>query len=202
MKNILNHQDTKTQSKRNLILLGVLVSWWFMTSSAQAAPFIYGPTSCDFTVTFPEKPFIEKKCADGTCVEVVTYTQMSEASSINFRTTCNPQDAKAVSLYEAEDLKKTLLSMVKEAKLETYDSDSAVLEDKTKTAVAMATGRRNDRDVLYIGQMWVGKKSVLTIEGEMQGPENKKLEEAYMGILKSLHSKNAPPATPKPDLKK
>ena len=61
-----------------------------------------------------------------------------------------------------------------------------------KTSIALATGRRGEQDVIYTGQMWVGKQSILTLEGEMTGPENKEINDAYSEILRAVQVKKTP----------
>ena len=173
-------------------------------ATAQATPFTYAPPSCDFEVTFPEKPFIEEKCGkseDKSCDEVVTYTQMTDASSLDFRITCNKDDPKKLSAIKPGDLKATAEEMAKNAGVKTFASDNALVDNKFKTAVALATGVRGGRDVIYTGQIWIGESSAMTLEGEMLGPENKKINDLYSQILKSVKPKGAPdvrpPSTPK-----
>ncbi len=170
-----------------------------ISTPALAAPFTYAPDHCDFKITFPEKPFIEEKCTGAdkkSCDEVVTYTQMDDASSVNFRITCLKQDPKELQAYTPENLKTTLDEMVKEAGLHAFAQDSALTKNGTRTSVELATGKRNDRDVIYTGQIWIGKTSILSLEGEMLGPQDKKVDEVYSNILKSIKGKGEPDELP------
>ncbi len=162
---------------------------------ALAAPFTYTSPDCDFTVTFPEKPFIEKKCspsAPDKCEEIATFTQSIDQSGVNFRLTCNKAEPKDLSILTPDDLKKRLGALVKEANLIPYANDAAVIKDGMKTSIALATGRRGEQDVIYTGQMWVGKQSILTLEGEMTGPENKEISDVYSEILRAVQVKKTP----------
>lgn len=159
---------------------------------ALAEPFTYAPPHCDFTITFPEKPFIEEKCTSDktkTCEEVLTYTQMAGPASLNFRVTCLKEDPKILATYKTTNLTSTLDDMVKDTGLTSYGADAAEMENGIKTAVNLAGGIRNDREVVYTGQVWLGKNSIFSLEGEMSGPEDKKINEVYTQILKSVMPK-------------
>ena len=179
----------------------LLIAALLLTSTpAMADSYTYKPDSCDFNTVFPEKPFIEMKCSKDKpedCEEVATFTQTIDTSALNFRLSCRKADAKDLALLKPEDLKTRLSGMVKEAGLTPFKSDSALMEGNIKTAIALATGRRYDRDVIYTGQMWLGKASIFTMEGEMTGPENKKINDVYTEIMRSVKS-----ATEKSELKK
>lgn len=171
---------------------------------AAAEPFTYAPPHCDFTITFPEKPFIEEKCTSDkakACDEVLTYTQMAGPASLNFRVTCIKDDPKILATYKTTNLTSTLDDMVKDTGLTSYGADAAEMENGIKTAVNLAGGIRNDREVVYTGQVWLGKNSIFSLEGEMSGPEDKKINEVYTQILKSVMPKGTEAeakAKPKP----
>ncbi len=164
----------------------------FFTLSAHAGPFTYSPAHCEFNITFPEKPFIEEKCS-GTdkkdCDEVVTFTKAIDASSVNFRVTCLKEDSKILETYTHDALLSSLDTMVKEAGVESFAKDSATIDGYIKSAVNLASGVRNEREIVYTGQIWTGKTSILNMEGEMAGPQNKQIDDIYSEILKSISPK-------------
>ncbi len=165
----------------------------FFFTPAQAAPFTYSSPDCDFTATFPEKPFIEKKCDTANkCEEIATYVQTTDKSAVNFRLSCRKAEPKDLTLLTPDDLKKRLGVLVKEANLMPYANDAAVLKNGTKTSIALATGKRGEQDVIYTGQMWIGLQSVLTMEGEMTGPENEEINDIYSEILRAVQIKKMP----------
>ncbi|PZP57176.1 MAG: hypothetical protein DI586_01345 [Micavibrio aeruginosavorus] len=163
-----------------------------LANPAQAAPFTYTSPNCDFTAAFPEKPFIEKKCVADKCEEIATFVHTIDSSAVNFRLSCHKVDPKDISLLTPDDLKKRLSALIKEAGLMPYAADAAIIKDGIKTSIAMATGRRGEQDVIYTGQMWVGKNSILTMEGEMTGPENQKINDMYGDILKDVQIRKTP----------
>lgn len=186
--------------KKVLIAALLLIS-----TPAMADPYTYKPASCEFNTVFPEKPFIEVKCPKDKpddCEEVATFTKTLDASALSFRLSCRKASATDLSLLKPEDLKKRLAALVKQANLEPFTSDSALLEGNVKTSIALATGRRNERDVIYTGQMWLGKSSIFTMEGEMTGPESEEINNAYTEILRSVKNSSAKPKAPKAEPKK
>lgn len=169
------------------------------SAAAQAEPFTYAPAQCEFKITFPEKPFIEEKCSGPDkqkCDEVVTFTKTSDASSVNFRVTCLKEDPKILETYTHDALASSLDTMVKDAGLTSFAKDSATIDGYIKSAVNLAAGARNDREIVYTGQIWTGRNSILNMEGEMAGPQNKQIDDLYSEILKSIGPKK--PTTQKP----
>lgn len=163
-----------------------------------AEPYVYAPATCDFTITFPEKPYIEKKCSgEATCAEVVTFTKVLDiGSSVHFRVTCLPMPATELARYTPDIMETTLNEMLKQANLEPYSMDSEE-KDGVKRAGSVSFGKRNDQDVLHTGQLWVGKTSLFTIEGEMLGTSSDKLNQLFADILKTIQLKSSVSAAKK-----
>jgi hypothetical protein len=188
--------------------LGALVSWWFKksvpvaamilftSSPALAEPYIYAPETCDFTIAFPEKPFTENKCTGEkkeSCAEVVTFTHtVGMDAAVRFRVTCMPGDAEELAKYTSEVMKATLSRMLQDAGLEAYDlTSSENKETKTKHASTVSVGQRDGKDVIYNGQIWIGTKSIFSLEGEISGPQNDTADKVFADILKSVQMKKA-----------
>lgn len=156
-----------------------------------AAPYVHAPQTCEFTITFPEKPHSETKCSaqSEACAEVVTFAKVPHiGASINFRVSCLPLTEKDVATYTPEVMKQTLSRMLEEAHLPPYSLE-AEEKDGVKRASSVSLGTRNGQDVMYTGQIWVGRHSMLTVEGEMQGPQNDTLDRIFAEILKSLRAR-------------
>lgn len=161
---------------------------------AWAEPFTYGPENCEFQITFPEKPFIEKKCAENIndCTEVVSYTKAIGAEgSTNFRVTCNPVSADDVEKYTPDIIKETLNQLIKANNMTTFNSEARV-KDGYKTASAISLTEKDGKPVIYNGQIWVGKKSMFTIEAEIRGKSDK-VDEVFADILRKTYPKDKPP---------
>jgi hypothetical protein len=162
------------------------------SSPAFAAPYTYAPEHCEFKITFPEKPYIEQKCTSGEkkqCTEVVTYTKVVTAdSSVNVRVTCNQKDPDELARYTPAIMEETIKQMVNDANLET---DNTEMMDKNgyKSAAAISIGTRGDREIVYTGQIWIGKTSLFTLEADMTGPQNAEADKLFTDILKDMRPK-------------
>jgi hypothetical protein len=175
---------------------------------AMAEPFTYGPEPCEFQVTFPEKPLIEKKCSGvgiDNCTEVVSFTKTAGVnSSTYFRVTCTSIKGDEVSKYTPAIIEETLRQLLKSNNLEAYDIQSAET-DGYKNASAISLSVRDDKSLIYNAQMWLGKKSMLTLEAEMAGDQNDAIEKTFADILKNSYPKDRPPtpaSNPAPDAPK
>ena len=172
-------------------------------SPALAAPFTYAPEHCEFKITFPEKPYFEQKCTSGEkkqCAEVVTYTKVVAAeSSVNFRVTCNQQDPGELARYTPAIMEETIKQLVSDANLE-FDHTEMMEKDGYKSAAAVSIGTRGDRDIVYTGQIWIGKTSLFTLEADMTGPQDAEADKVFTDILKSMKPKKEPEAKSKKPL--
>ena len=165
----------------------------FASLPALAAPFTFAPENCDFQITFPEKPFIEQRCKEDKkdCEDIATFTQTKDASAISFRVSCRPEKTEELKKIKSDDLKRILQDMAKTAGAAPFADDAASLEGNVLSAVTLAIGKRNERDLLYTGQIWVGSKSLFTLESEITGPDNEAINKTYSGILKDMKLKSA-----------
>jgi len=146
-----------------------LIPLILISSPALAEPFTYAPKECEFQITFPEKPFIETKCANEgkDCTEIVTYTKAVGAnSSTNFRVSCNPLSNAESDKYTPAILEETLKQMSKSAGLEPYDTQSSE-DNGYKKAATLSLTERDGKALIYNGQIWAGGKSIFTLEAEM-----------------------------------
>lgn len=160
-----------------------------------AAPYTYGPDNCEFQVTFPEKPFIEKKCGQNVsnCTEVATFTKaVGPESSTNFRVSCNPLASGEIEKYTPEIIEETLNQLVKSNNLVPYNSQSSD-KDGYKSASSISLSQRDGKALIYNGQIWIGKRSMFTVEAEMLGPTNEAVEKTFVSIMKNTYPKDLPP---------
>lgn len=171
-----------------------LLSLCLFPIPAFAETYTYAPESCEFQIAFPERPFIENKCPNGkenACTEVVTFTHaVGMDSAVNFRITCLSGEQAELGKYTPDIMKETLNQMLKEAGLEAYDlTASEDKETKIKRASTVSVGQRGGKDVIYNGQIWIGKKSIFTLESDISGPANEKADKVFADILKSVQAK-------------
>jgi hypothetical protein len=167
-----------------------------LASPVSAEPFTYGPEDCEFQITFPEKPFIEKKCGQNVtdCAVVATYTKaVGSSSSTNFRVSCSPLNPTEAEKYTPPVIEETLKQLVKSNNLITYDLQSSK-NDGYKSASAISLSQRDDKPLIYNAQIWVGKSSIFTIEGEMAGDNNDIVQETFATILRNTYAKDRQPA--------
>ena len=161
---------------------------------AWAEPYTYGPDHCEFQITFPEKPFIEKKCAENIkdCTEVVSYTKaIGTEGSTNFRVTCNPVSPEDIQKYTPDIIKETLNQLIKANNMTTLNAQASE-KDGYKTASAISLSEKDGKPVIYNGQIWVGKKSMFTIEAEIHGKSDK-VDAIFANILRSTYPKDKAP---------
>lgn len=170
-----------------------------MSSPALAEPFTYAPEGCEFKVTFPEKPYITQKCSSGDekkCEEVVSYTKVINIdSSVNFRVICSKATAQQIEDYTDEDMRGTVEQMATEASLEPNEAE-VVAKDDFKSATIVTIGDRGDREVFYTAQLWVGKKSIMSLEGDMSGPQSEDSDKVFTEVLKNTGPIELPMSKP------
>lgn len=159
-----------------------------VSTPAFAAPFTYAPEGCDFTITFPEKPFIEQKCTSGPdkkCVEVVSYTKVvSGDSSVDIRLTCDQLAAADRAAYTEEKLEELVRDMAKISNVEPSEI-SKETKGNVSTAAMVSVGLRGEREIFYTAQAWRGPASLFKLEASMLGPQNDKADQAFAAILRS-----------------
>lgn len=172
-----------------------------------AAGFTYAPAHCDFSASFPEEPFKRVQCKDESekeCFEQLIYTQVFALdSSVNFRVICNPADEGAYDKYSAAVMETTLKAMTRDNYVKIIDS--SFREDKGyKQAGLVAEGERGVSSKIYIAQLWIGQKSVMSVEAELVGAPNDEADALFSHLLEGVRpadknqKDNAPATEEKP----
>lgn len=167
----------------------------FLVSSggfASAEPFTYAPDHCDMEVTFPEKPFIEKKCtSSGTkteCSDVVTFKKLAPPdTALNVRVTCVSHEKSVLDTYTPAVVEETLKRMTKDQNMEVYNIVSDLI-DGLRGTTSTSIGTESDVSYIYTGQIWIGEKSLFTIEAKTTG-ENESIDKIFAEVLESTHAK-------------
>jgi hypothetical protein len=157
---------------------------------AQDKSFTHKPASCDFQIAFPEKPFIEQKCVrknnQSDCHDVVSYTKAAGVeSSLNIRFSCRTLGAQEKEQLSDTALNAALEDMVASNNLETTGVQLQQ-QDGYRSASVIGFGKKGNQDVIYNAQMWVGSTSLMTLEADMTGKQNEKIEKEFSTILKSV----------------
>jgi len=174
-----------------LLFSTILTCSIFANISAQAEPFTYAPDFCDMQVTFPEKPFIETKClnagAERNCTDIVTFKKIAPPdASVNFRVTCVEYTPEELATYTNEIVEKTLEKLLSDQGFEAYDVSSDDVDD-VRRSTTMSVGTKDNIPYIYSGQIWIGKKSMFTIEAQMKGDKNDDIEATFANILRETY---------------
>ena len=167
-----------------------------MTSTARAdkKSYEYSPAPCEFTVSFPEEPQPIQKCDTGgkRCYDQLSYTQVFELSAtVNFRVICNPADKATIDYYTPAVMQRTLEAMTKRATVAVSDFETSAREAETyRQAGLVGESKIAGEPTIYLAQLWVGKKSIFSVEGELIGESYKEAEELFRDILRSVSFKD------------
>ncbi len=175
---------------RNDVIALLLIM--FLPFAAHAEPFTYQPDFCEFTITFPHEPEVEHKCEDRErtrCYDEVTYTRVPVSEgSVNFRIICNKIGQDVIDAYSGEVMQKTLAAMTKDKIVDTYDTNFREA-DGYKQASLVGEGVMGRISTLYIGQLWIGKKSAFSVEGQMLGAQSDVVDQLFSDILRTIRYK-------------
>ncbi|MBU0859069.1 MAG: hypothetical protein KJ667_03950, partial [Alphaproteobacteria bacterium] len=124
---------------------------------------------------------------------IITFTKVIDLeATYNFNVTCNPSSEENYERYSGEVMKATLDAMVGKDNLTDYKTDYAE-RDGTKQAIIVGTGKINDRESIYSAQLWIGKSSTFTVEGEMLGFAGDEADKTFADIIASAGPKPAAP---------
>ncbi len=150
---------------------------------------------CDFTVSFPEKPYVTRRCkgsSGGECYDILTYTRVFDLSNaVTVKTTCNPVAPDMAGRLTEAVMRTTLESMVARKSVGQYDLKFSE-RDGVRSATLFGEGVKGVTPTLYVAQLWLGASSLLTVEGELTGDANPQADSLFGDILKSIRSKDAP----------
>lgn len=168
-----------------------------LAAPAQAEPFVYAPEHCEFTITFPSEPFVGRKCSPDNpqqCHETVSFTKVFDVTaSLNLTVACNLAEDKMYDRYSGDVMKTTLIAMAGRGKLDEFETGFNDMKD-AKMAYILGYGKKGDQDLIYNGQLWIGQKSVFSLEADIVGEYVDGADAMFAEILQSVKLKN-PPAT-------
>lgn len=155
----------------------------------------YQPDYCDFFAEFPTEPLKGRRCEtgdDSRCYDLVSYTKvLGLSSTVRFDIICNPGDEKLFAEYTPEILKKTLRAMAEGNVTDAYEPQ--VREEKNyRQAGMIGRGRAGMGDTVYIAQIWISKRSIMAVEGEMMGEQTEEADELFATILRTIGYNETP----------
>lgn len=152
--------------------------------------FRYHPEYCDFTAAFPEKPLISERCEkeedSSTCYKLVSFTKVFEmASTVTVNVICNPVSAEMFEYFTTEVMEDTVRKMTKEAVVETYNVSNSQKEGYRLTGL-VGQGRKGLHDTLFIAQLWMSEKSIMSVEAEISGQTLPEADKLFASILNHI----------------
>ena len=146
---------------------------------------------CEFQITFPGEPYTARRCNPENpdqCNKIYSYTKVFGTSgldaTVNYNVSCNPSDPGMYDRYSGPVMKGTLEAMVGKNNLEEFQSDYSQTDDY-KRAIIVGSGKIASSDRIYSAQLWIGKKSVFTIEGEIIGYGGQDADIMFADIMAS-----------------
>ncbi len=147
---------------------------------------LYSPDYCEFGITFPEEPYINKKCDEGgKCYQQVSYTKVFNMSStVNFKVICSEINADVRQSYSGAVMEATLKAMTENTLVQTFDT-SFREEEQYKQAGLVGEGKVGQMPTIFIAQLWIGDQSALSVEAELIGEAAEAPDQMFSNILKS-----------------
>lgn len=152
----------------------------------------YSPDYCEFTATFPEKPFITNSCENAedksTCFNLISYTKVFVLSaSVQVEIICNPSTPAMYTEFTPEVMENTVRAMTKETVIEAYEVNTRQDENYRQTGL-VGRGRKGLDETMYIAQLWIGQNSIMSVEAELSGEQIDEADELFAKILGSIGS--------------
>jgi len=169
-------------------LLAALVL--FCTLPAFAADeHAYAPEDCEFRMEFPGAPFQARRCDPNNptmCREMTSFTKVFGLdASLSINITCNKAETNMYERYNGDVMQTTLSAMLGRNHLDDYQTGYQEF-DEAKQAVLLGTGQAGNSEKIFVAQLWIGHKSVLTVEAELIGSETTKESDTMFSDM--LHS--------------
>ncbi|NQZ13613.1 MAG: hypothetical protein HRT94_02145 [Alphaproteobacteria bacterium] len=152
----------------------------------------FAPDFCDFEITFPEEPYISRRCpegANGKCYKLTSYTMVYDLkTTVEVSVTCVPSNEQKFARYNEPIMRAALNGMVKRAGVENFEI--GFMEQEThKQASLSGTGGIGSQNKIYTAQLWSGPNSVFTLEASLTGRSQHEADSTFSEILKTVHLK-------------
>ncbi|WP_148260442.1 hypothetical protein [Micavibrio aeruginosavorus] len=161
------------------------------TAPAIAADYTFAPNGCEFAMTFPEQPTSAERCdpaAPTQCTHSSVFVKVyGMDSSMRVTATCSPAEDNMLKRYSGDVMRFTLESMAK-GNAKTYETGFNDLGTAKQAILLGSTPNDHDGEDVYMAQLWIGEKSVLTIEGVLTGVQTPDSDSTFTGIMKSIRT--------------
>ncbi len=149
----------------------------------------YSPDYCQFTASFPEEPYITRRCEEkdkDTCYDLISYTKVFDLSAtINVEIICNPSTPAMYEQFTPKVMETTVRAMTRDTVIEAYDIKSREEKDYRQTGL-FGKGRRGLDETLYIAQLWVAQNSIMSVQAELIGEQSDEIDERFANILRNI----------------
>lgn len=161
----------------------------FVNTAQAVEPSTYSPEFCEFTATFPEEPYKSRKCEDDggeRCYDLVSYTKVFDLdTTVNFRVICNKVSEEVHANYSGQIMEATLKAMTEDTVVKTFNT-SFREEENFKQAGLVGEGKVGRTPTIYIAQLWIGKKSALSVQAELIGDSADEADQLFSDVLRSI----------------
>jgi len=159
------------------------------TEQIQLETLKYSPNYCQFTAQFPEKPYITHKCegeTEDTCFDLISYTKVFDLSTtVTVEIICNRSTPSIYEAFNPKVMEDTVRAMTKDTVIEAYKISSRQ-EETYRQSGLLGRGRKGLNDTIYIAQLWIADKSIMSVEAELIGEQSAESDEHFAKILRTI----------------
>lgn len=185
--------------KKLVLLLALgLLSLPAHAEESATEKFVFQPEGCEFSIIFPDEPYSRRQCNPDNpaqCTDITSYTKVfGIEATLNFDVTCYPVKEGMYDQFSEEVMRATLEAMLSDRNIDEVETDAQTLP-YAKQAVALGTGTSGQSDMIFTGQLWIGKKSIYTVEAELIGRQLDAADELFMDIIASIRHESQLAAT-------
>lgn len=185
------------------ISLLALISMATASSAFAESGFKYDSAICDFTMELPEEVIIDEDCSKGDdgeekdCIERFSYTKTIEGStSIHINFACNNHDINPYDNYNREKMIFTAESFtISQVALDSYNTHF-VEHENSKRVYVVGDGKSGLTNMLYIGNVWLGKSSLMSFSAKLVGSSSEATDTLFKTIVATVQHKNDDPVLP------
>ena len=181
---------------------GMTMMLGLTTPPAIAADYTFAPNGCEFAMNFPEQPTSAERCdpaAPTQCTHSSVFVKVyGMDSSMRITATCSPAEDDMLKRYSGDVMRFTLESMAK-GNAKTYETGFNDLGTAKQAILLGSTPNDHDGEDVYMAQLWIGEKSVLTVEGVLTGVQTPDSDSTFTEIMKSIKRATAEAPAAKAD---
>jgi len=150
----------------------------------------YSPEYCAFTVTFPEEPFMIKRCESASpesCYNLISFTKVFDNmdATIKVQIICNPSTKEMYDKLDREAMRTTVQSMVRGEQVTPIDVNVRE-EEEYRQAGLLGKGVVGLKESIFISQLWSSPNSLMSVEAELIGQPLEQADTQFAAILKSI----------------